>query len=63
MIIKFGMRILRFIESPNPDKHYIEKLLIQTNKNKHRIFHTCSSLMILQENKNFYLSRVEGKGY
>ena len=56
MVIKFSLRILGFIESPNPDKHYIEKLLIQSNKNKQTFPHTRSSLMILEESKNFYLS-------
>ena len=56
MVIKFSLRILGFIESPNPDKHYIEKLLIQSNKNKRRIPDTRSSLMILEDSKDFYLS-------
>ena len=55
MVIKFSVRILGIIESTNPDKHHIEKLLIQSNKNRRRIPNT-RSLMILEDSKNFYLS-------
>ena len=38
-------------------KDYLENLIMDINKNKQKFLHTLTSLMVLQENKKFYLPK------